>query len=194
VFPLRDNIDRHRPPLVTGILASLNVVICLLSLRHGAGMPAGDVVQLLGDALLLWLFGPSVEDWTGRLRFLALYLFAGLAAAALTALLDPGAGLTTAAATGAVASVLGTHLALYPRARMLGLALIPLYFTLFEVPTAAVLAVWLLVQVGLATAGVVAPLGAGHLQWLLYACSLLLAAGLLAALARGRPRATALGS
>lgn len=194
MFPLRDNIDRRRPPLVTGVLASLNVVVCLLSLRHGAGMPAGDLVQLLGDALLLWLFGPSVEDWTGRLRFLLLYVLGGLAVAALTALLDPGARLTTAAATGAVATVLGTHLAIYPRARMLGLALIPLYFTLFEVPTVAVIAAWLLAQLGLATSGVVAPLGGGHLQWLLYASWLLLAAGLLAALARGRPRATALGS
>jgi membrane associated rhomboid family serine protease len=194
VFLLRDNIDRHRPPFVTGILASLNVVICLLSLRHGEGMPAGDLVQLLVDAMLLWLFGQSVEDWTGRLRFLALYLLGGLAAAALTALVNPGAQLTTAAATGALATVLGTHLALYPRARMLGLALIPLHFTLFEVPTVAVIALWLLAQVGLAGAGLVAPLGGAHLQWLLYACWLLLAAGLLAAFARGRPRATALGS
>jgi membrane associated rhomboid family serine protease len=194
VLPLRDNIDRRRPPLVTAVLVGLNLLICLLSLRHGEGLPAGDLVQLLADSLLLWLFGPSVEDWAGRLRFLALYLLGGLAAAALTALLDPGARMTTAAATGALATILGAHLALYPRARMLSVGVIPFFFTLFEMPTFVVIALWLLLQLGLAAASLVAPLGGGQLQWLLYGSWLLLAAGLVATIARGRPRPTALGS
>jgi membrane associated rhomboid family serine protease len=49
-------------------------------------------------------------------------------------------------ASGAIAGVLGGYLVLYPRARVLTVVFIVLFFTLLEVPAALVLGFWFLQQ------------------------------------------------
>src|SRR6266487_5468286 len=43
----------------------------------------GSWIHILGNMLYLWIFGNNVEDALGKLRFLAWYLAAGVAATAL---------------------------------------------------------------------------------------------------------------
>ena len=74
---------------------------------------------MLGGGFL-WLFGPSVEDAMGRLRFVLFAALGGGAAAAL----DPAA-----AGAGVVAAVLGGYALLYPRAHVVALSLVPGFMT-----------------------------------------------------------------
>jgi membrane associated rhomboid family serine protease len=81
----------------------------------------GGWIHLGGNMLYLWIFGNNIEDRFGRLRFLAFYLLAGIAAAATQVLRDPGSEAPIIGASGAIAGVLGAYLVLYPRARVLSL-------------------------------------------------------------------------
>ena len=65
----------------------------------------------------------------GRLRFLAFYLLGGLAALALQIAVAPNSLAPTIGASGAMAAVLGGYILLYPRAKVLALVFIVLFFT-----------------------------------------------------------------
>ena len=41
MFPLKDNIPPARFPIVTVVLVAINVVVYLLSIRHGGGFFGG---------------------------------------------------------------------------------------------------------------------------------------------------------
>jgi rhomboid family protein len=81
--------------------------------------------HILGNMWFLAIFGKNVEDSLGRLRYLALYVAGGFAAAALqtaTTLLAGTAADATVpvlGASGAIAAVLGAYWILYPGARIL---------------------------------------------------------------------------
>jgi membrane associated rhomboid family serine protease len=97
------------------------------------------------------LLGPTVESALERGRFCVLCLLGGLLAVTARALLHDGAlGPTVLAASGASAAVLGGYLAVYPRARVLTMILIPFLATLVELPVALFLGTWLLAQILLA--------------------------------------------
>lgn len=91
-----------------------------LVLRPGAGgawtfltyafLHAGWM-HLLGNMLFLWIFGPNVEDKLGRAGFLGFYLGGAAAAGATHALFE---GSPVVGASGAVASVTGAYLVLFP--------------------------------------------------------------------------------
>jgi membrane associated rhomboid family serine protease len=143
VFPVKDNIPTDRLPLVTLLLIAAGVAVHVV-------LGYGETLELLADVLFLWIFGPTVEDSMSRVRFLAFCLLGGLIAAGLRLALDPDATVAAVAAGGAVAAVLGGYLAWYRRARVVSLVLVPLLFSLFEVPAWILLALWLPLQAALA--------------------------------------------
>ena len=102
----------------------------------------GGLLHLGGNMLFLWIFGNNVEDSMGRLTFLAFYLAGGAAAIAAQTAVDPSAAVPTVGASGAVSAVLGGYLLLYPRARVITVIFIVLFFTLIELPAMVVLALW----------------------------------------------------
>ena len=108
----------------------------------------GDWLHLLGNMLFLWIFGNNVEDAMGRLRFLAFYLLAGLAATGLQTAITLGSASDVAGqipnlgASGAISGVLGAYLLLLPRARVLTV----IFFVLREIPAWIFLGVYLLLQ------------------------------------------------
>jgi membrane associated rhomboid family serine protease len=121
-----------------------------------------SVVQLAGNMLFLWIFGGSVEAALGRLRFVLLYLLAGVAAIALQVLLSPGSTEPTVGAAGAIAGVLGAYIVLYPRGRVLTVVLI-LVFTVLELPAVAMLVVWFGEQATFAATHLTTPIGGSGL-------------------------------
>jgi len=119
----------------------------------------GGLLHLGGNMLFLWIFGNNVEDSMGPVRFLLFYLLAGVAAFALQIAINPGSEIPNIGASGAVAGVLGGYILLYPRARVLTLIFVVLFFTVIELPALIVLGLWFAEQVvfgasGLAHGGV----------------------------------------
>ena len=109
-------------------------------------MHAG-LLHLGGNMLFLWIFGNNVEDSMGPLRFILFYLAGGVAADALQIAFDADSQVPTLGASGAVAGVLGGYILLYPRARVLTVIFIIIFFTLIELPALVVLGLWFAQQI-----------------------------------------------
>jgi membrane associated rhomboid family serine protease len=107
----------------------------------------GGLLHLAGNMLFLWIFGNNVEDSMGRPRFVLFYLLGGLAALLAQTAIEPDAAAPTVGASGAIAAVLGGYALLYPRARVITLIFIVIFFTVIELPALIVLGLWFLLQV-----------------------------------------------
>jgi membrane associated rhomboid family serine protease len=106
----------------------------------------GSLLHLGGNMLFLWIFGNNIEDSMGRPTFLAFYLLGGLAALGLQVGIDPNSPIPTIGASGAIAAVLGGYARLYPRARVLTVVFIIIFFTIVTLPALLVLGLWFLLQ------------------------------------------------
>jgi membrane associated rhomboid family serine protease len=122
----------------------------------------GSFLHIFGNMLFLVIFGPNVEDATGRLRYLAFYLLGGLVALGAQVLVSPDSTAPTLGASGAIAAVLGGYLLLYPRARVLTLVFIVFFVTIVEVPAVFLLGFWFLEQLYFGAAGLASPVGGGE--------------------------------
>jgi membrane associated rhomboid family serine protease len=120
-----------------------------------------SIVHIGGNMLFLWIFGNNVEDAMGRAKFLAFYIVGGLAALGLQIAVGPNSTAPTVGASGAIAAVLGGYILLYPKARVLTLVIIILFFTVIELPALAVLGLWFLEQAAFGAAGLTNPSGGG---------------------------------
>ncbi len=121
----------------------------------------GSLLHIAGNMLFLFIFGNNVEDSMGRVRFLAFYVLGGLAALAVQIIVSPNAAVPTVGASGAIAAVLGGYILLHPRARVLTVVFIILFFTVIELPAVAVLGIWFAEQALLGAAGLADPVGGG---------------------------------
>lgn len=119
-------------------------------------------LHLLGNMLFLWVFGLGVEDRLGPSRFLLLYVFGGLVAAALQIAVDPGATVPMVGASGAIGAVLGAYLALFPRNRILTLVFV---FAIVELPAVIVLVSWFVLQLFGGVGGIANDLSGNVAYW-----------------------------
>jgi rhomboid family protein len=102
----------------------------------------GGLLHIGGNMLFLWVFGNNVEDAMGRVKFAIFYLLGGIAAMALQTAVDPSSTVPSVGASGAVAAVLGGYLILYPRARVLTLVFLFVFFTFIQIPAMFFLVIW----------------------------------------------------
>jgi membrane associated rhomboid family serine protease len=123
-------------------------------------MHAG-LLHIGGNMLFLWIFGNNVEDAMGRVRFVLFYLLGGLAAIALQTAVDVDAAVPSLGASGAVAGVLGGYLLLYPRAKVLTLVFLVVFFAFIELPAIAFLFIWFAQQAVFGLADLTDPTGEG---------------------------------
>ena len=121
----------------------------------------GSLLHLAGNMLFLWIFGNNIEDSMGRHRIIAFYLLGGLAALVAQVIVGPDAAVPTVGASGAIAAVLGGYALLYPRARVVTVVFIILFFTILELPALVVLGLWFLVQLLYGAADLSQPVGSG---------------------------------
>jgi membrane associated rhomboid family serine protease len=121
----------------------------------------GGLLHLGGNMLFLWIFGNNIEDSMGRGRFILFYLLGGLAALLAQTLIQPDAAVPTIGASGAVAAVLGGYALLYPRARVITLIFIVIFFTIIELPALLVLGAWFLLQALNGASDLVQPVAGG---------------------------------
>ena len=106
----------------------------------------GGFVHLFGNLIYLWTFGGAVEDALGRMRFLLLYAACGAIGSLTHAVLFPGSSIPSIGASGSIAGLLGAFLVLRPRARIVTLFPLVVYWAMAEIPALLFLPVWLGMQ------------------------------------------------
>ena len=121
----------------------------------------GGLLHLGGNMLFLWIFGNNVEDSMGPVRFTIFYLLGGIAALALQVAIGPDSAVPTLGASGAIAGVLGGYIVLYPRARVLTLIFLIIFFTFLELPAVLFLFIWFAQQAVFGAVGLTNPSGNG---------------------------------
>jgi len=102
-------------------------------------------VHVLGNMLFLYVFGRTVEDRYGHIKFVLLYFLSGFAGALLHIYINAGSRVPTIGASGAIAGVLGAYFVSAPRA-WIKLTIFPLIFWTFKLPALLVLGYWFLIQ------------------------------------------------
>ena len=121
----------------------------------------GGLLHIAGNMLFLWVFGNNIEDSMGRVKFVIFYLLGGVAALLAQTLFSPDAAVPTIGASGAVAAVLGGYALLYPRARVVTLVFIVVFFTVIQLPALLVLGAWFVLQALNGASELVQPVGEG---------------------------------
>ncbi len=102
----------------------------------------GGFVHLAGNLIYLWVFGGAVEDAMGRRRFLLFYLACGVAGSLAHTLFFPTSAVPSIGASGSIAGLLGAFLVLRPRARIVTLFPLVVYWAMAEIPALLFLPVW----------------------------------------------------
>lgn len=121
----------------------------------------GGWLHIIGNMWFLYIFGDNVEDRLGHFKYLVFYLLCGLAGSVAHLVSNWNSPLPTVGASGAIAGVMGAYFILYPRARVLTLLPIFIFFTLIDVPAPLFLGFWFLLQF---LQGV-APAATGGVAW-----------------------------
>ena len=120
-----------------------------------AGFLHSSVAHLLGNLYFLYIFGDNVEDHLGKVRFCLVYLSAIVVSSLSFVLVRAGEDTGVVGASGAIASLMGAYLVLFPK--------IKLYFTIFFFPIRLgatwYLSFWLLFNV------IMMFLGQGGVAW-----------------------------
>lgn len=81
----------------------------------------GGLIHFGGNMLFLWVFGDNIEQKFGKLKYLGIYLFWGIAAGLIHIAGDPTSPIPAVGASGAISGILGAYLIIFPRARILTL-------------------------------------------------------------------------
>lgn len=177
MLPIRDHNPSQSPPLVTYALIVANVGLFLaywpggsdasvlalfrdwglVPARLGEGQGWATLVTMqflhagwlhLGfNMLFLRIFGDTLEEAWGPVRFLGFYLFCGVLAGAFQWAADPSSGVPVVGASGAVAGVLGGYLLMFPRARIDVVVWLVVQLRVIVLPAWLLLGLWLAVQV-----------------------------------------------
>jgi membrane associated rhomboid family serine protease len=103
-------------------------------------------LHIIGNMWVLWIFGDNIEDYLGHFPYLLFYLISGLAASIAHILLNVGSNIPSVGASGAIAGVMGAYFVLYPKARVLTIVPLIVFFTFWWLPAWIVLGYWFLVQ------------------------------------------------
>jgi membrane associated rhomboid family serine protease len=172
MIPLGDASRRpKRFPLITTAIIIVNAFVFVAELTGGEAfviqwseVPASIVaghhwitiltamfmhagwLHIIGNMVFLKAFGPEIEDAMGPVRYLAFYLFSGLAASLAQIAVMPHSAVPNLGASGAIAGVMGAFLVTYPRDRIRALLLFGWWTRITFIPAALLIGLWFLIQ------------------------------------------------
>jgi membrane associated rhomboid family serine protease len=106
----------------------------------------GGWMHLIGNMLYLYIFGDNIEDRLGHGSYLVFYLLCGAGSALVQVYAQQNSGAPLIGASGAISGVLGAYFLLYPRARVLALIPLFVFFPVVEVSAFFFLGFWFLLQ------------------------------------------------
>ncbi len=105
-----------------------------------------NLIHLVSNMWMLWIFGDNVEDCMGHGRYLLFFLLCGVASVAAQAVSNPNSVIPMVGASGAISGVLGAYFLTYPHARILTLLPIFILIYLVELPAYFFLGFWFVLQ------------------------------------------------
>jgi membrane associated rhomboid family serine protease len=211
VIPLSD-VDRRpvRFPLVTAVIIGINVIVFAIELTKGQAFiirwsfvpshiaSGGDLITLLtamfihggwlhigGNMIYIWAFGPEIEDFMGRIRYLIFYLLGGAIASLVQVAANPSSSMPNLGASGAIAAVMGAFLITYPKDRIRTILIIVLFVTIYKVPAALLVGFWFLIQL-FSEAGSLVERHGGGIAYMAHIGGFVFGMALLISLRRGR--------
>ena len=106
----------------------------------------GSWMHVLGNMLFLWIFGNNIEDRLGPIGYAVFYLAAGVVAAGAHVATQANSTVPVVGASGAIAGIMGAYLVLYPKARVLTIIPLFIFFQFVYLPAFVVLIGWFLLQ------------------------------------------------
>ncbi len=106
----------------------------------------GGWLHLIGNMLYLYVFGDNIEDRLGHAGYLVFYLLCGVFSAITQVFFSPESTAPLIGASGAIAGVLGAYLLLYPKARVLTLIPLFIFFPIIEISAYLFLGFWFVMQ------------------------------------------------
>ena len=106
----------------------------------------GGWMHLIGNMLYLYIFGDNVEDRLGHGSYLMFYLLCGLGASLTEVFIRPDSSVPLIGASGAIAGVLGAYFLLFPRAKVLTVIPLFVFFPVVEVSAFFFLGFWFVLQ------------------------------------------------
>jgi membrane associated rhomboid family serine protease len=125
----------------------------------------GGFLHIIINLWTLYIFGPALEDRLGPLRFLTLYLLAGVAASIAHTLFNATSAVPVLGASGAIAGVIGAYAVRFPYAWVRVLVLIVFIPLFFDVPALLFAGIWFLTQVIQGTSELMMPSLGGGIAW-----------------------------
>ncbi|MBW2467368.1 MAG: rhomboid family intramembrane serine protease [Deltaproteobacteria bacterium] len=105
-----------------------------------------NLVHLISNMWMLWIFGDNVEDCMGHGRYLMFFILCGVASVFAQAVSNPHSTIPMVGASGAISGVLGAYFLTYPHARILTLVPIVIIFYVVELPAYFFLGFWFVIQ------------------------------------------------
>ncbi|TVQ13054.1 MAG: rhomboid family intramembrane serine protease [Leptolyngbya sp. DLM2.Bin27] len=106
----------------------------------------GGFFHVGGNLLYLWVFGNNIEDQLGHVKFLIFYLGCGVLAGLTQWGFDPYSTVPTIGASGAIAGVMGAYILRFPRASIVTLIPLIIFFTTVRIPAIFFLGFWFVQQ------------------------------------------------
>jgi membrane associated rhomboid family serine protease len=105
-----------------------------------------NLIHLISNMWMLWIFGDNVEDCMGHGRYLLFFLLCGVASVAAQAVANPQSAIPMIGASGAISGVLGAYFLTYPQAKILTLLPIFILIYIIELPAYFFLGFWFVMQ------------------------------------------------
>jgi membrane associated rhomboid family serine protease len=106
----------------------------------------GGFVHLIGNMIYLHVFGNAVEGELGHGRYFLFYIAGGAMGSLAHTCLFPHSTIPSIGASGSIAAILGAFLVLHPKARIVTLFPLVVYWAMAEVPALLLLPVWFAMQ------------------------------------------------
>jgi len=106
----------------------------------------GGLVHLFGNMIYLWIFGPAVEDALGHWRYFVFYVVCGAVGSLTHTVLFPRSIVPSIGASGSIAGLLGAFLVLRPKARIVTLFPLVVYWAMAEIRALVFLPMWFAMQ------------------------------------------------
>jgi membrane associated rhomboid family serine protease len=102
----------------------------------------GGFVHLIGNMIYLWVFGGAVEDALGHTRYIIFFVICGAIGSLTHAMLFPQSTVPSIGASGSIAGILGAFLVLRPKARIVTLLPLIVYWAMVEIRAVIFLPIW----------------------------------------------------